>query len=53
MFTDGRTDGQTPDQPVHYKLTLSGELKNRFANVEAYIMSLKFSKFPRFDINFS
>ena len=34
MFTDGRTDGRTPDRPVYYKLTLSlrpkaqGELKN-------------------------
>ena len=23
----GRTDGRTPDRPVYYKLTLSGELK--------------------------
>ena len=30
--THERTDGRTPDRPVYYKLTLSGELKNENDN---------------------
>ena len=44
MFKDGRTDGRTPDRPVYYKLTLSGELKTKSHAIHLFVMIKKNTK---------